>query len=52
MNKFLEKLAKMFLCPLDIHIKIEHFGYNTWEFEYCELCHKERYFKKWEYNPN
>lgn len=51
MNKFIKALSRIFLCPLNIHIKTGHFEYNTHEFDYCELCYKEKYNGKWNYNP-
>lgn len=52
MNKLLEKLAKKFLCPLNIHIKKNLHYELTEEILYCELCNKyKKYFGKWVDNP-
>lgn len=51
MNKLIEKLAKIILCPLNIHIKIGHFEDYSYKFDYCELCYKEKCNGKWRYNP-
>lgn len=51
MKKILEKLAKLFLCPLNIHIKKGHFDDYGIKFDYCLLCLKENYNGKWLYNP-
>jgi len=51
MNKLLEKLARKILCPLNIHIKTGHCNDYIFDFDYCKLCHKERYNKKWIVNP-
>jgi len=52
MNKLLKKLARKFLCPLNIHIKKKLYCEMTQEILFCELCDKyKNSSNKWVGNP-